>query len=128
MKKKIIYLLFILCLIKLYHIADRSLKFSPNILINSFKKRVAERSSLNFTAVDVLPIRNFFVSKNIQESKFKDGIMKNPDMSYQSIIEFAYPVKMKQNATILVSHNMDDVQSNCRLLHSTKNFNIHDCK
>jgi hypothetical protein len=128
MKKKIIYLLFILCLIKLYHIADRSLKFSPNILINSFKKRVAERSSLNFTAVDVLPIRNFFVSKNIQEFKFKDGIMKNPDMSYQSIIEFAYPVKMKQNATILVSHNMDDVQSNCRLLHSTKNFNIHDCK
>ena len=128
MKKKIIYLLFILCLIKLYHIADRSLKFSPNILINSFKKRVAERSSLNFTAVDVLPIRNFFVSKNIQEFKFKDGIMKNPDMFYQSIIEFAYPVKMKQNATILVSHNMDDVQSNCRLLHSTKNFNIHDCK
>jgi hypothetical protein len=128
MKKKIIYLLFILCLIKLYHIADRSLKFSPNILINSFKKRVAERSSLNFTAVDVLPIRNFFVSKNIQEFKFKDGIMKNPDMSYQSIIEFAYPVKMKQHATILVSHNMDDVQSNCRLLHSTKNFNIHDCK
>ena len=128
MKKKIIYLLFILCLIKLYHIADRSLKFSPNILINSFKKRVAERSSLNFTAVDVLPIRNFFVSKNIQEFKFKDGIMKNPDMSYQSIIEFAYPVKMKQKATILVSHNMDDVQSNCRLLHSTKNFNIHDCK
>mgnify|MGYP001169272465 FL=1 len=128
MKKKIIYLLFVLCLIKLYHIADRSLKFSPNILINSFKKRVAERSSLNFTAVDVLPIRNFFVSKNIQEFKFKDGIMKNPDMSYQSIIEFAYPVKMKQNATILVSHNMDDVQSNCRLLHSTKNFNIHDCK
>ena len=128
MKKKIIYLLFILCLIKLYHISDRSLKFSPNILINSFKKRVAERSSLNFTAVDVLPIRNFFVSKNIQEFKFKDGIMKNPDMSYQSIIEFAYPVKMKQHATILVSHNMDDVQSNCRLLHSTKNFNIHDCK
>jgi hypothetical protein len=128
MKKKIIYLLFILCLIKLYHIADRSLKFSPNILINSFGKSVAEKSSLNFTADDVLPIRNFFVSKNIQEFKFKDGIMKNPDMSYQSIIEFAYPVKMKQHATILVSHNMDDVQSNCRLLHSTKNFNIHDCK
>tara|TARA_Y100000310_G_C20676269_1_gene813260 strand:- start:1757 stop:2143 length:387 start_codon:yes stop_codon:yes gene_type:complete len=128
MKKKIIHLLFVLCLIKLYHIADRSLKFSPNILINSFGKSVAEKSSLNFTADDVLPIRNFFVSKNILEFKFKDGIMKNPDMTYQSIIEFTYPIKMKQYATILLSHNMDDVQSNCVLLHSTKNFNVHDCK
>ena len=128
MKKKIIYLLFVLCLIKLYHIADRSLKFSPNILINSFGKSVAERSSLNFTADDVLPIRDFFVSKNILEFKFKDGIMKNPDMSYQSIIEFTYPIKMKRYATILVSHNKDDVRSNCSLLHSTRNFHIHDCK
>ena len=38
MRKKIIYLLFVLCLIKLYHIADRSLKFSPNLLLSSFKK------------------------------------------------------------------------------------------
>ena len=102
MKKKIIYLLFVLCLIKLYHIADRSLKFSPTILINSFGKSVAERSSLNFTADDVLPIRNFLVSKNISEFKFKDGIMKNPDMTYQSIIEFTYPIKIKPYATIAV--------------------------
>ena len=65
MKKKIIYFLFLLSLIKLYDIADRSLNFSPNLLINSFEQNAGEKSSLGFLADDFIKIRNFFLSKNI---------------------------------------------------------------
>ena len=60
MRKKLFYLLFVLCLFKLYHIADRSLKFSPNLLINSFNQNVGEKISLGITGNDVISIKNFF--------------------------------------------------------------------
>ena len=62
MRKKIFFLLFVLCLIKLYDIAGRSLNFSSNLLINSFKEDGGEKSSLGITADDVIPIRSFFLN------------------------------------------------------------------
>ena len=56
LKKKIVFLLFVLCLIKLYDIAGRSLNFSPNLLINSFKEDGGEKSSLGIIGDDVIPI------------------------------------------------------------------------
>ena len=128
MRKKIVFLLFVLCLIKLYDIAGRSLNFSPNLLINSFKQNVGEKISLGFAAEDVIPIRNFFLSKNILEYKLSEEILKNYELYYQRIIELSYPIKMKQSASILVAHKIEDVQKNCVLLHLTQNFNIYECK
>ena len=128
MRKKIFFLLFVLCLIKLYDIAGRSLNFSPHLLINSFKQNVGEKISLGFSAEDVIPIRNFFLSKNILEYKLSEEILKNYELYYQRIIELSYPIKMKQSASILVAHKIEDVQKNCVLLHLTQNFNIYECK
>ena len=128
MRKKIVFLLFVLCLIKLYDIAGRSLNFSPNLLINSFKQNVGEKISLGLAAEDVIPIRNFFLSKNILEYKLSEEILKNYELYYQRIIELSYPIKMKQSASILVAHKIEDVQKNCVLLHFTKTFNIYECK
>ena len=116
MKKKIIFLLFILCLIKLYHIADRSLNFSTKLLMNSFKPYAGEESSLLNSGTDVIPIRNFFLSNNISEFKLSEEIIKNHEMYYQRIIEFSYPIKIKKNATILVAHKIGDEHSNCNLI------------
>ena len=127
MRKKIIYLLFILCLIKLYDIADRSLKFSPKLLINSFQKNAGEKSSLNFTTDDIIPIRNFFLSKDIHEFKLSEKIIKNDDVYYLALVEFNYPINVVQNASILVANRIEDEQSNCELLYSTENFNIYEC-
>ena len=129
MRKKIIYLLFLLCLIKLYDIADRSLKFSPNLLINSFQENAGEKDSLNFLADDFIPIRNFFVSKNILKFKLSNGIIKNEDqLSYLNIIEFNYPIRMEQSSPILVTYTAEYVQTGCELLYSTKNYNIYECE
>ena len=128
MRKKFFFLLFVLCLIKLYDIAGRSLNFSPNLLINSFKQNVGEKISLGFAAEDVIPIRNFFLSKNILEYKLSEEILKNYELYYQRIIELSYPIKMKQSASILVAHKIEDVQKNCVLLHLSQNFNIYECK
>ena len=129
MKKKFIYFLFLLCLIKLYDIADRSLKFSPNLLINSFQENAGEKDSLNFLADDFIPIRNFFVSKNILKFKLSNGIIKNEDkLSYLNIIEFNYPIRMEQSSPILVTYTTEYVQTGCKLIYSTKNYNIHECE
>ena len=128
MRKKLFYILFVLCLIKLYHIADRSLKFSPNLLINSFNQNVGEKISLGTTGNDVISIKNFFLSKNILAYKLSEEILKNHEIYYQRIIEFSYPIKMTQKAPILVSHKAEDTQKNCKLLHFTKTFNIYECK
>ena len=128
MRKKLFYILFVLCLIKLYHIADRSLKFSPNLLINSFNQNVGEKISLGTTGNDVISIKNFFLSKNILAYKLSEEILKNHEIYYQRIIEFSYPIKMTQKASILVSHKAEDTQKNCKLLHFTQTFNIYECK
>ena len=128
MRNKLFYLLFVLCLIKLYHIADRSLKFSPNLLINSFNQNVGEKISLGTTGNDVISIKNFFLSKNILAYKLSEEILINHEIYYQRIIEFSYPIKMTQKASILVSHKAEDIQKNCELLHFTQTFNIYECK
>ena len=129
MRKKIVFLLFVLCLIKLYDIAGRSLNFSPNLLINSFKEDGGEKSSLGITADDVIPMRNFFLSKNIMEFKLSEKTKKYlPEIYYLRIMEFNYPIKVVKNTPILVAHKKEIVETNCELLLFTKNFNIYECK
>ena len=128
MRKKIIFLLFVLCLIKLYDIAGRSLNFSPNLLINSFKEDGGEKSSLVFTGDDVIPIRNFFLSNNIMEFKLSEKIKKNHEIYYLRMMEFNYPIKEVKNTPIFVTHKKEIVETNCELLLFTQNFNIYECK
>ena len=129
MRKKIFYLLFILSLIKLYDIADRSLNFSPNLLINSFEQNAGEKSSLGFFGDDFIKIRNFFLSKNILKFKLSNEIIKNEDqLSYLNIIQFNYPIKMEQSSTILLTYNTENAQPDCELLYPTKNYNIYECE
>jgi hypothetical protein len=128
MKKKIFYLFFVLSLIKLYDIADRSLNFSSNILLASFKHNTGENISLGAVAKDVIPIRNFFLKKNISEYKLSDEILKNHEVFYQRVVELNYPAKIKLNSAIVVSHKDEIVKQNCHLLHFTDSFNIYECK
>ena len=129
MRKKIVFLLFVLCLIKLYDIAGRSLNFSPNLLINSFKEDGGEKSSLGITADDVIPMRSFFLSKNIMEFKVSKKIKRNfPKIYHLRIMEFNYPIKEVKNTPILVAHKKEIVETNCELLLFTQNFNIYECK
>ena len=65
MHKKLFYLILLLCFFKLFHVAYKSVQFSPNILFNSFKRNVAEKSSLGFVSKDVIPLRNFFLDIEI---------------------------------------------------------------
>ena len=56
MHKKLFYFILLLCFFKLFHVAYKSVQFSPNILFNSFKRNVAEKSSLGFVSKDVIPL------------------------------------------------------------------------
>ena len=128
MRKKIFFLLFVLCLIKLYDIAGRSLNFSPNLLINSFNEDGGEKSSLCIICDDVIPIRNFFLSKNIMEFKLSKKIKKSHEIYYLRMMEFYYPIREVKNTPVLVAHKKEIVETNCELLLFTQNFNIYECK
>jgi hypothetical protein len=128
MKKKLFYLFFVLSLIKLYDIADRSLNFTPNILLTSFIHNAGENISLGAVGKDVIPIRNFFVKKKISEYKLSDEILKNHEGFYQRVIELNFPAKINLNSAIVVFHKDEIVKQNCNLLHFTDSFNIYECK
>ena len=77
MRKKIIFLLFFCCLAKLYHIADRRMDFSLDLLINSFTVSAAEQSSLGQIADDVVLIKNIFLNKNVSEFMLSEDKSKH---------------------------------------------------
>lgn len=128
MKNKIIYLLFILCLAKVYYIADRNLKFSPALLANSFEESSGEKSSLGLIAKDLIPTKKFFLSNKIIDFKLSDEIVHKRMEIYQRMIEYNYPIKYAKNSIIFVAHKKDSVPNNCLILFSTQNLNTYECK
>ena len=129
MYKKLFYLILLLCFFKLFHVAYKSVQFSPNILFNSFKRNVAEKSSLGFAANDVIPLRNFFLERNISEFTLSKKIIadKENNISYMSIIEFNYPIKLSENSSIFIAYKNEKVQTNCNLQLITENYNTYEC-
>ena len=130
MHKKLFYLILLLCFFKLFHVAYKSVQFSPNILFNSFKRNVAEKSSLGFVSKDVIPLRNFFLDRNISEFTLSKKIIgdKDNNILYMSVIEFNYPIKLSENSPIFIAYKNEKVESNCNLLHITENYNIYECE
>ena len=128
MKNKIIYLLFIFCLAKVYYIADQNLKFSPALLVNSFKKNSGEKTSLGLAANDVIASKKIFLDKNITEFQLSNEIIEKRAEIYQRMVEFNYPIKNKKNSSIFVSHKSEGIRTNCKLLSSTPNLNIYECE
>ena len=128
MKNKIIYLLFILCLVKVYYIADRNLKFSPTLLVNSFKKNSGEKISLGLAGNDIISSKEFFLDHNIKEFQLSDAIFEKKSEIYQRMVEFNYPIKNNKNTPILVAHKSESKKIDCKLLFSTQNLNIYECK
>ena len=59
--------------------------------------------------------------------KSSNKIIKNHEIYYQRILEISYPIAMKKDATILVSHK-EEADNNCDLLKVTENFKIYECK
>ena len=129
MHKKLFYLILLLCFFKLFHVAYKSVQFSPNILFNSFKRNIAEKSSLGFASNDVIPLRNFFLDRNISEFTLSKKIIEEKDnnISYMSIIEFNYPIKLSENSPTFIAYKNEEVKTNCNLLFITENYNIYEC-
>ena len=128
MRKKIIFLLCFLCLAKLYHIADRRMNFSLNLLINSFCVNAGEKSSLGPIADDYIMIKKIFLNKKIAEFKISEYILEYCPGCSHRIVEFSYPIKFKQDANILIDSTKEVEEINCEIISNTKYFNIHECK
>mgnify|MGYP006201104103 FL=1 len=128
MKNKIIFVLFLLSLIKLYHIADQRMDFSFNLLLNSFNKTAGEKSSLGTLAEDYIFIKKTFKEKKILDYKISDYIIEDCPGCSHRIVEFTYPTQFNSNATFLIASNKESVNENCKTISNTKYFNIHECK
>lgn len=128
MKNKIFFVLLVFCLLKLYHIADRSLYFSPNLLINSFHKNAGEKESLLSMSDEVISIRDYLQERNITKFGLSDEILKEHENFYMRIIEFNYPIKMSKNSPILFGLEGGDGVGGCDLLDIKNNIHIYECK
>lgn len=128
MSKNFFIALFVLCLIKLFHISYKSVNFSPNLLFNSFQENAGEDVSLGFAFIDVVPIRNYFKNENISEFNISEEILKNHQIYYQRIVELSYPVKMNIKSSTLVALKSEDLNNICELLKETANLGVYECK
>ena len=128
MKNKIIFLLFVLCLAKIYYIADRNLKFSSSLLAESFKENSGEKKSLGLISGELIATKKFFLDNKIKNFWLSDEIIEERMEIYQRIIEYSYPIKIKENSTIFVVHKKDYVPNNCLKLFSTQSLGTYECK
>ena len=101
--------------------------FSSKLLANSFSKNTGEKESLGYLSKDLIQIREFFHESNISDYELSREISVT-DLYHQRIIEFTYPIKLKNKSTTLIATKTEEASTNCNLINYTETFKIYECK
>ena len=122
--KKFKFFFIILCVIQLFYIFHFRSGFKYEIIKNPFNENAGISYALSAEVIEANSIlkKQKVIDFNLSESLKKDTYL------YQRIIEFNYPIKIKQNAAFLVAYKNAEKQKNCELISFTKSYNIYECK
>tara|TARA_E500000178_G_scaffold343785_1_gene391063 strand:+ start:51 stop:452 length:402 start_codon:yes stop_codon:yes gene_type:complete len=124
--EKIFSIIFLLCLVKIFHIGYFSSHFSFKTLSNSFSEFNNEAESLDIYANDLIPIKKYLIKKEINSYKIEDQILNDCEALCQRIIEFNYPIKHIRNSNYIISFTKNKFV-NCKKIIKTKNLSLNEC-
>ena len=116
-----LFLIVIICLIKLFHIGYYRVNFSTNLLFHSFEKDFANNLAVT---EDVLEAH-----KLIKKSKIPDfNLSNNLNLSgyfRQRIVEFSYPIRFNKNSKFVIA--LPDSKLNCKIKLESERIKLHEC-
>ena len=116
-----LFLIVVICLIKLFHIGYYRINFSTNLLFYTFKKDFANNQAVSDNVLEAYQlIRKSKISDfNLSNKLYSNGYFK------QRIVEFSYPIRLDSNSKFVLALSHEEVSCSVRL--KTQRLKLYEC-
>ena len=116
-----LFLIVIICLIKLFHIGYYRINFSTNLLFYTFKKDFANNQAVSDNVLEAYQlIRKSKISDfNLSNKLYSNGYFK------QRIVEFSYPIRLDANSQFVLA--LSDSRLTCKVKLESKRIKLYEC-
>ena len=116
-----LFLIVVICLIKLFHIGYYRINFSTNLLFYTFKKDFANNQAVSDNVLEAYQlIRKSKISDfNLSNKLYSNGYFK------QRIVEFSYPIRLDANSQFVLALSHEEVSCSVRL--KTQRLKLYEC-
>ena len=114
-------LIFIICLIKLFHIGYYRINFSTNLLFHSFEEDFANNLAVteNVLEADELIKKSNIPDFNLSNNLYSSGYFR------QRIVEFSYPIRFNKNSKFVI--DLYDSKLNCNVILESERIKLYEC-
>ena len=114
-------LIFIICLIKLFHIGYFRVNFSTNLLFNSFEKDFANNSAVN---ENILEAHGLIKKSNISAFNLSNNLILSGYFR-QRIVEFSYPIRFDKSSKFIVA--LSNSKISCKIKLQSEKIKLYEC-
>ena len=116
-----LFLIVVICLIKLFHIGYYRINFSTNLLFYTFKKDFANNQAVSDNVLEAYQlIRKSKISDfNLSNKLYSNGYFK------QRIVEFSYPIRLDANSQFVLASS--DSRLTCKVKLESKRIKLYEC-
>ena len=116
-----LFLIVVICLIKLFHIGYYRINFSTNLLFYTFKKDFANNQAVSDNVLEAYQlIRKSKISDfNLSNKLYSNGYFK------QRIVEFSYPIRLDANSQFVLALSHEELSCSVRL--KTQRLKLYEC-
>ena len=116
-----LFLIVVICLIKLFHIGYYRINFSTNLLFYTFKKDFANNQAVSDNVLEAYQlIRKSKISNfNLSNKLYLNGYFK------QRIVEFSYPIRLDANSQFVLALLNEELSCSVRL--KTQRLKLYEC-
>ncbi len=116
-----LFLIVVICLIKLFHIGYYRINFSTNLLFYTFKKDFANNQAVSDNVLEAYQlIRKSKISNfNLSNKLYLNGYFK------QRIVEFSYPIRLDTNSQFVLALSHEELSCSVRL--KTQRLKLYEC-
>ena len=116
-----LFLIVLICLIKLFHIGYYRIHFSPNLLFHTFERDFANNKAVS----DIVLEANQLIEKaKIVDFNLSNNLILN-DYFKQRIVEFSYPIRLNENSKFIIAPS--DLKLNCKINLESERIKLYEC-
>ena len=116
-----LFLIVLICLIKLFHIGYYRIHFSPNLLFHTFERDFANNKAVS----DIVLEANQLIEKaKIVDFNLSSNLILN-DYFKQRIVEFSYPIRLNENSKFIIAPS--DLKLNCKINLESERIKLYEC-
>lgn len=116
-----LFLIVLICLIKLFHIGYYRIHFSPNLLFHTFERDFANNKAVSDIVLEA--------NQLIEKAKIVDFNLSNnlilDDYFKQRIVEFSYPIRLNENSKFIIAPS--DLKLNCKINLESERIKLYEC-